>query len=216
MQTQHNDDVQRNEQWFAERSGIPTASRFNDIMTEPRTKADKEAGKLSDTAFSYAVELLKERLTGDRASFSTSATEWGTEHEPMAIDAYYQATNESVMECGFVRHSELATGASPDGLIGLDGGIEIKCPYNSANHIKTYLSGEVPKQYVAQVQGQMWVLNLEWVDFVSFDPRMPAHSQLKIIRVERDQDYIDRLEEKVVNFIAKLDEFEQQLRGQND
>jgi len=211
---QHNDTVQRNDAWQAERLGIPTASMYHAIMTEPRTKADKEAGNLSDTAFSYAVELLKQRLTGEVTGINSTATEWGTEHEPEAVEAYAKATGNDVIECGFVKHPTLQTGASPDGLVGLEGGIEIKCPYNSTNHIKTFINGVIPRQYYPQVQGQMWVIDLEWVDFISFDPRMPEHSQLKIIRVERDEDYIKRLEEKITHFLDKLNEYEQLLKGE--
>jgi putative phage-type endonuclease len=209
----NNDDVQRTEQWFEDRKGIPTASMFNAVMTAPRTKKDKEAGKLSDTAFSYAVELVKQRLTGEFTSVDSAATRWGSDHESFAIEAYQEVTNEKVLECGFVRHSDFDCGASPDGLIGLNGGVEIKCPFNSVNHIKTFHTGQVPSQYVAQVQGQMWVLNLDWIDFVSYDPRMPKHSKIKIIRVERDQEFIDRLEESIKSFTKFLDKLEAELTG---
>jgi len=210
---QHNDTVQRNDSWHAERLGIPTASMYHAIMTEPRTKADKEAGLLSDTAFTYAIELVKQRLTNEVSDLNNTAMQWGTDHEPQAVEAYQALTGNKVIECGFVKHPTLETGASPDGLIGLDGSIEIKCPYNSIHHIKTFLRGEVPKQYIAQVQGQMWVMETEWVDFISYDPRMPEHSQLKIIRVERDEDYISQLAEKVSAFIEKIKDYEQQLIG---
>lgn len=212
----HNDSVQRDMAWHAQRLGIPTASMFNAIMTLPRSNADKDAGNLSDTAFSYAIELVKQRLSGERTELNTAATEWGTDHEPEAVEAYQALTGNKVIECGFVKHAEFETGASPDGLVGLDGGIEIKCPHNSVNHIKTFIKGEVPKQYIAQVQGQMWVIGLDWVDFVSFDPRMPEHSQIKVIRVERDNDYINLLEDRVTPFIEKLNQYEAVLLGEYD
>lgn len=202
----HNNDVQRNNDWHLDRMGLPTASRYKDIMTQPRSKADKEAGKLSDTANSYLLELLSERLTGERKDFSSAATDWGTYNEPFAIEAYTEVTGNEVMECGFVKHQTIKTGASPDGLIGLNGTIEIKCPFNSVNHLRNKLSGDVPKDYIWQVQGQMWVLGTEWNDFVSYDPRMDLNAGLSIVRVERDDKMIQQLEASIVNFNNLLEE----------
>ena len=210
----HNNDTQRTDDWRADRLGIPTASRFKDIMTDPKTKADKEAGVLSQTAQSYALELIAERLTGLSKDFSSAATDWGNQYESVAVEAYKAHTGQDVLECGFVRHATLETGASPDGLIGLDGGIEIKCPFNTVNHLNNALSGEVPKEYYSQVQGQMWICNLDWVDFVSFDPRIDGPAGLVVIRCNRDQDYINQLEQRIINFndyitntLAKLEGF---------
>jgi putative phage-type endonuclease len=200
----HNDDLQRNAEWFEARLGIPTASRYKDVMTQPRSKADKEAGKLSDTANSYMLEILSEKLTGERKEFSSAATDWGNYNEPLAVEAYQEKTGVEVLECGFVKHKEIATGASPDGIIGLNGTLEIKCPFNSANHLKNKLTGEVPKEYVWQVQGQMWILGTEWNDFVSFDPRMDINAGLSIVRVYRDEKLIKQLEDSIIRFNEQL------------
>ena len=207
----HNSDVQRNEEWHLSRLGIPTASRYKDVMTEPRAKADKENGVLSQTATSYALDILAEKLTGQRKEFTSAATDWGNYYEPLAIDAYQEYTGNGVLECGFVRHKTVATGASPDGVIGLDGTIEIKCPYNSANHLTNKLSGEVPREYEWQVQGQMWVLGTEWNDFVSFDPRMDIPTGISIVRVYRDEEMIKKLESKINQFNDRLNEMYEQL-----
>lgn len=203
---EHNDEVQRNDEWHSDRTGIPTASRFKDVLTKPKTKADQEAGVLSQTARSYALDIIAERLTGERKEFSTAATEWGNYNEPFAIEYYQEITGNSVMECGFVKHPTVATGASPDGLIGLDGGVEVKCPYNTSIHLNNALSGEVPAEYYAQIQGQIWVCGLDWVDFVSFDPRIEGKARMSIVKVERDDQFIENLEKQILNFNEKLNE----------
>ena len=104
----HNNDVQRNENWFADRLGVPTASRYKDVMTQPISKADKDSGVLSDTAQSYMLEILAEKLTGERKDFSSSATDWGNYNEPLAVEAYQEMTGNSVLECGFVKHKNIA------------------------------------------------------------------------------------------------------------
>lgn len=208
---EHNSEVQRNDEWHSDRSGIPTASRYKDALTLPKTKADQEAGKLSQTARSYALDIIAERLTGERKQFSTAATDWGNYNEPFAIDYYQALTGNSVMECGFVKHPSVATGASPDGLIGLDGGIEVKCPYNTAIHLNNALTKEVPSEYYAQIQGQIWVCGLDWVDFVSFDPRIEGKPRVSIVRVERDDDFILNLSNQIQNFNEKLDDMFTQL-----
>lgn len=207
----HNSEVQRNENWFADRSGIPTSSRYKDLMSEPRSKDDKDAGVMSETAMSYALQLLAETLTGERKEFSSLATDWGNDNEPFAIKAYQEMTGNGVLECGFVRHQTIATGASPDGIIGLDGCIEVKCPYNSEVHLKNKLTGLVPKDYIWQVQGQMWVLNTEWNDFVSFDPRMDLNAGISIVRVYRDEEMIAKLESSIIKFNDKLNDMYKKL-----
>jgi hypothetical protein len=210
----HNNTVQRNEEWIASRLGIPTASRYKEILTEPKTKADKEAGVMSQTAKSYALDLLAERLTGVQKEFSTQATEWGTNNEPLAIAQYQEITNTTVLECGFVKHETLDTGASPDGLIGIDGGVEVKCPYNTSIHLNNVITKEIPPEYFAQIQGQIWVCGLEWIDFVSFDPRIESQSKISIVKVYRNEEFINKLESKVINFLDELQNLESLLRGE--
>jgi putative phage-type endonuclease len=210
----HNIDTQRNDDWHNERLGIPTASRYKEVLTMPRSKADQEAGNLSQTALSYALDILAEKLTGQRKSFSTAATEWGNLNEPLAVAHYQELTGCEVLECGFVRHQTIATGASPDGLIGIDGGIEIKCPYNTSIHLSNKLTKEVPAEYYAQIQGQIWVCGLDWVDFVSYDPRIEGSASMSIVRVEPDQKFIDNIEKQVINFNDKLQQMYEQLTNE--
>lgn len=189
-------------EWFEARLGIPTASRFKDIMTDPRSKSDRESGALSDTARSYMLELIAERLTGEMQFFSNAATEWGTEHEPGAISAYESRQGVLVESVGLCKHGGVA--ASPDGFVGYDGGVEVKSPHNPKNHIVTLMNG-MPKQHTPQVQGCMWVTGREWWDFISYDPRVPDERFLYIERIWRDEEYIKRLEERVMAFSEQLE-----------
>ena len=122
----------------------------------------------------------------------------------MARSAYETETGLIVTEVGFVDHPTIAmAGASPDGLVGDDGLIEIKCP-DTKTHIQTLTSKKAPSEYIPQMQWQMACTSRQWVDFVSFDPRLPEHLMLEIIRVERDQSLIDKYSESVNRFLADV------------
>ena len=141
-----------------------------------------------------------------------SAMQWGTDHEPDARAAYEFFRDACVTEVGFVDHLTIAmTGASPDGLVGDDGLVEIKCP-NTATHLDTLLSQTVPAKYVTQMLWQMEVTGRKWCDFVSFDPRLPESMSMFVKRVERDDKRIAELRSAVIEF---LDEVEQKLIALN-
>ena len=160
----------------------------------------------------YLMELVLERLTNQPAtSYENAAMRWGMEHEAAARAAYEQRTGVAVEETGFVAHDTLMAGCSPDGLVDWDGLIEIKCPYNSATHIETLLSG-MPAEHTAQVQGQMWITGRQWCDFVSYDPRMPAELQLHVQRIPRDPAFIADLERQVISFLAEVAQQVEALR----
>lgn len=192
-------------QWLAERAGCATASRFKDVLAKIKT------GEAA-TRRAYRMQLVTERLTGSPVeSFKNAAMEWGTQHEPLARAAYEAVTGEDVQTVGFIKHKSLAwLGGSPDGLIGDDGGIEIKCPYVSTVHVDTLLNG-MPSEHMAQVQGNLWITGREWWDFISFDPRMPEHLQLHIQRIERNDEYIAKLALEVDSFLLEVDALYQQL-----
>jgi putative phage-type endonuclease len=159
----------------------------------------------------YMAELIAERLTGTPASsFTNAAMQWGTDTEPQARAAYEFFTDATVVQVGLVPHPLIAdAAASPDGLVGDDGMIEIKCP-NTATHIDTLLGQKVPAKYETQMQWQMACTEREWCDFVSFDPRMPTHLSLFVRRVQRDGARIAELEGMVGDFLAELaDKIEQ-------
>lgn len=198
---------QGSQQWLQDRLGNCTASRFDDVKTEPRSKADRDAGKMSATAESYLFELLGEYLTGQPASdFESVAMRWGTEHEAEARLAYTEATGNPVQLASFVRHPTLPrVGCSPDGLVGDDGLIEIKCPFTTREHVRTAMRQEVPDQYYAQVQGQLWVTGRRWSHFVSYDPRVQDEKlRLVVVPVSRDKEFIAELDAAVTRFVRVL------------
>jgi len=189
--------------WFQARLGKATGSRIADIVAKTKTG-------YSTSRENYMAQLICERMTGKVAeSYSNSAMQWGTETEPLARAAYEVKTGLTVNQIGFVDHpSILMTGASPDGLVGDSGMIEIKCP-NTATHIETLLSGKVPTKYLTQMTWQMCCTGRHWTDFVSYDPRLPENLQLFIKRVEYDPKYAAELEQEVIKF---LDEVEQKIK----
>jgi putative phage-type endonuclease len=191
--------IQGSAEWFAARCGRVTASRVADVIA--KTKAGWGASRAN-----YAAQLVSERLTGEVAeSYSNAAMQWGTATEPMARDAYSFRHDVDVTEVGFVLHPSIVmAGASPDGLIGDDGLIEIKCP-NTATHIDTLLSATVPTKYITQMQWQMACTGRQWCDFASYDPRLPEAMRLFVSRVSRDNDLIASLESEVSDFLSEVD-----------
>lgn len=191
--------IQGSPEWFALRVGKVTASRVADVTA--KTKTGWGASRAN-----YMAELIAERLTGVTApSYTNAAMQWGTETEPQARAAYSFHTNADVSEIGFVDHGSIPmTGASPDGLIGDDGLIELKCP-NTATHIDTLLGDEIDGKYIKQMQWQMACTGRKWCDFVSFDPRMPETMRLFIKRVNRDDAMIAQLEKDILQFLGELD-----------
>jgi len=198
---------QRTEEWFEARMGCVTASRTADVMAQ--TKSGYSASRAN-----YMAELICEKLTGERqGGFSSAAMQWGTETEPQARMAYEIMTGATVVETGFVPHPEIAGfGASPDGLIGDDGLIEIKCP-NTATHIETLLSDKVPGKYITQMHVQMLCAGRKWCDFVSFDPRLPVDMQMFVRRVEFDEKLAKTIVEEVQKFIAEMETKIEQLKA---
>ncbi|KFG68671.1 lambda exonuclease family protein [Microvirga sp. BSC39] len=190
--------VQGSDEWLAVRVGKVTASRVADVVA--KTKTGYGASRAN-----YMAELIAERLTGEPAErFTNSAMKWGTEQEPDARVAYEFRVDAEVVQVGFVPHPTIAmTGASPDGLVGEEGLVEIKCP-NTATHIDTLLSQTVPGKYVTQMMWQMACTGRQWCDFVSYDPRMPEHMRLFVKRVHRDDALIASLEADVAGFLAEL------------
>ena len=201
---------QRSEEWFAARCGKVTASRVADIMA--RTKTGPSASREN-----YLAQLVCERMTGKPAeSYSNAAMAWGTEQEPFARAAYESAKDVLVEEVGFVPHPSFSeAGASPDGLVGEFGLVEIKCP-NTATHIQTLLEQKVPEKYITQMQWQMACTQRHWCDYVSFDPRMAEGLQLFIKRVEFDPVYVGKLDKEIVNFLLDLEDKITQLNKLKD
>ena len=202
---------QRTHAWLMARVGHATGSRFKDVMARLKPKKEGERGAAAQARIDYMAELAVERITGEPTQhYVNGFMQWGIDQEPLARNRYIEQTGAEVDEVGFIRHAELAAGVSPDGIVMLDGLIEIKCP-TSANHIATVRSG-MPSQHIAQVQGAMWITGASWCDFISFDPRFPRGLDLYVQRIERNQKFIDSLEAEVRLFLAELDEITASLK----
>ena len=187
-------------EWFAQRLGKVTASRVADIMAKTKTGVAASRGN-------YLAQLVAERLTGQAAdTFKSGSMQHGTETEPMARMAYEAETGLIVTEVAMIQHPAIEmSGASPDGLVGEDGLVEIKCP-NTSTHIATLMADKASSQYIPQMQWQMACTGRAWCDFVSFDPRMPEDMQLLIKRVPRDETLIAEYEAEVIKFLAEVQE----------
>lgn len=190
---------QRSPEWFAARAGKVTASCIYKVMA--RTKSGYGADREN-----YHSQLVTERFGGVTEGFTNAAMAWGTDTEPMARDAYSENALCVVEEVAFVPHPTIdMAGASPDGLVGDKGMVEIKCP-NTATHIKTLRGGSIDRKYILQMQWQMACAGRDWCDFASFDPRLPLEMQLYVQRVERDHALIDEIETEVRKFLDEVDE----------
>jgi putative phage-type endonuclease len=196
---------QRSEDWFAIRLGKVTASRVADVIAKTKTG-------YSTSRENYMAQLVVERLTQTKAeSYTNAAMQWGTDQEPFARAAYEAAQGVMVEEVGFVPHPTIEwAGASPDGLVGDDGLVEIKCP-NTATMIEALLTGKVPTKYFTQMQFQMACTGTKFCDYAVFDPRMPAKAQLFVTRVNRDDAYIAEIETEIIKFLAEVESQVQQL-----
>jgi putative phage-type endonuclease len=198
---------QRTEEWFKARLGKVTASAISNVIAKTKTG-------VSASRETYSTQLTLERLTNKQTEFySNAAMEWGTATEPQARQAYEIYREVFVDEVGFITHPRIEmAGASPDGLVGEDGLVEIKCP-ESKTQMDTLLNQSVPTKYMPQMQWQMACTGRKWCDFVSFDPRMPENLQIFVQRVERNDLYIKMLEEEVTTFLAEIDQKIEILRN---
>lgn len=218
---------QGSDDWFEERLGKATASNFKVIVARDRW------GRPYKAYYDYMLQLVVERLTGNRPRFSSKPMQHGIDNESAAADIYEEYTGADVRETGFHEHPSLAAGASPDRLVDDDGQLEIKAP-NTTTFLRYLLSliddtntdaavriaadvkiGEW-KYYYDQIQGQLWITGRKWCDFVVYDPDMPENAQMIIQRVPRDDAYInDILEPQVAQFLARVDMVENFVRNYN-
>lgn len=192
--------TQGSTEWLQARAGRVTASRIADVMA--KIKAGESASRRD-----YKAQIVAEILTGtpQENGFKSAEMQWGNDQEPFARAAYEIATGAMVDQVGLVLHPTIERGAaSPDGLVGPDGLVEIKCP-KTATHLQYLVDGKVPTHYQPQMLWQMACTGRDWCDFVSFDPRLPDHLQLFIRRFNRDQKRIDEIESEVMAFLAEVD-----------
>jgi hypothetical protein len=195
-----NNHEQGSQEWLESRLGRPTASNFGKLLTP--------TGKASSSADSYINELIAQKITGELPEFYTnSAMERGNELEPAAKALYELSNDVEVVEVGLCLHDTLECGASPDGLVGDDGGIEIKCPLPHT-HVAYLRDGKIPSKYIPQVQGCLWITGREWWDFMSYHPAMED----LIVRVYRDEEYIKLLAAAVTSAVETIETQSQKWR----
>ena len=196
---------QGSEAWLAARAGKVTASMISNVLAKPETAAYRD----------YQAQIVAELLTGkpQGSDFTNEAMQFGTEQEPFARSAYEVFTGFTVDEVGLVLHPTIdRAGASPDGLVGSDGLVEIKCP-KIATHLAYICAGVVPTKYKNQMLFQMICAERAWCDFVSFRPDLPEHLQLIVIRFQRDEAKIKELTTAVNSFLVQVDEMLKKLKG---
>lgn len=196
---------QRDNEWRQARLGDVTASRFKDVLTAPRTKAAREAAEWSQTSRRYMIELRASLLRGQPFDLlNIPATRWGDEWErsafadalPIVEDIFGAKLLSPTDDYAYIHHpSEKYIGCSPDGIIGDDWLLELKCPYNPVNHDIAVDRGTIPPEHIPQVQGSLWVTGRKGYAFGSFDPRLRESglNPLFLCRVERDDEYIDNV-----------------------
>lgn len=196
---------QRTDEWYEARLGCVTASRLSDVMA--KTKSGYGASREN-----YKSQLIVERMTGESQSgFTNAAMEWGIEHEEQARILYEFTFDAAVTEVGFIKHAMIKNfGASPDGFVGDDGLIEIKCP-NTKTHLDYILTGKIPPKYILQMHAQMMCTGRFWCDFVSFDPRVPENMQMFVKRVPLDVELAVEIGNEVDQFNNELIEQEDKL-----
>lgn len=200
---------QQSSEWFSLRRGNATASRIKDIIA--KTKSGYSASRDN-----YMTDLVLERFGVLQDQLDTAPIRWGNEQEPFARAMYEVNENIMVEECGFILHPTIdKAGASPDGLIGDDGVLEIKCP-NTKTHFEYLLAGEPPNQYVPQMAWQIICTGRKWADFVSYDPRAPEGLQYFKVRYVPEQSYIEMLESEVKQFLIEVEAKYQQLKNKLD
>lgn len=192
---------QQSPQWLKERCGLLTASRMADAMEFLK------GGKESQARKKYKIELVAERMTDTMVSrFVTDAMQWGIEQEESARARYEEATGNLVQKCGFAIHGDIPCfGASPDGLVGTDGLVEIKCPTTST-YVEWVSGGVVPAQHVPQMLAQLAVTGRKWVDFFAYDPRIKVReAQVFLRRFEPTEKDIADVEGFAKNFLAEVE-----------
>jgi hypothetical protein len=194
MELQIFDCEQGSPEWYACRLGIPTASEFDTVQ------AKGKGGAESKTRRTYMLKLIGEQITGQpKYDYSNDQMERGKQMEAEARNLYAMVADVEPIKVGFMRRGD--AGCSPDSLIGTNGISEIKTKLAHLQ-LEVLLSDRLPPEHVPQTQGQLWIAEREWCDFVSYWPGLP----LFIKRVHRDEDYIRNLAAAVQAFNDEMQE----------
>lgn len=196
--------IQGSPEWYAARCGKITASCFGKLAGSGRS-----GGGFTQTAITYMTQVLAERLTGvPQDEIQSKYLDHGNKHEPTARQLYqwHLTDRVEIKQVGFVDHPTIPfCGGSPDALIGDDGVLEIKCPYNVHNHIANIENdGTLDRDYIWQMQGNLWITGRHWCDFVSFHPFVPEPLQFHVVRYELDEDVIEEIAEKVPRALEQI------------
>jgi len=202
------DVVQGSPEWLQARAGVATASHFAEILSKGRGGGESVGRK------DYRYKLVAERLTGFyiQNGWTSAEMQWGTNNEPVAALEFSLETGLPVQEVGFIKLDYLEAGASLDRLVGDDQLLEIKAPKTST-HVQYLEKGEMPTKYKAQVQGQLWISERKSGYFMSYDPRLPSNLSKMIVKVERDEEYIQMLATEVEQFLSEVDQTVAKLKG---
>ncbi|EJF77426.1 hypothetical protein MCO_01341 [Bartonella sp. DB5-6] len=200
---------QRTAEWFQARLGKVTASNVYNVLS--KTAKGLPTSKYED----YKMKLMTERLTGEISqSYTTAAMQWGVVYEENALKEYEFIYDTNVTKCGFIQHPKIEmAGASPDGFIGEDGLVEVKCP-RSTTHLRFFMDGEIKPEYYAQMQFQMACTGRKWCHFISYNPNFVGRStglRMKIKRVHRDEEQIEEINKAVEAFLAEIDQDMKQI-----
>ena len=206
--------IQGTDKWMTERLGKFTASSSYNLLQNSKCKTDQDFSK---GFHSYLLLKAAEKMSGINREVTSSAMSWGKDMEPEALNLYQEKTGLEPVEVGFIplEGYEEWAGGSPDGAIGEDGLVEVKCPFVSANHLDAILTKDIPKKsfrrYYTQIQFNLWVTKRKWCDYISFDPRVTGN-KIFIKRIERDDKYIIELEKRLILAIEEYKKLLEKLQ----
>lgn len=200
------EEVARSE-WLEKRYGKITSSNFGKLTGVGRND------KFTQTGMSYLCRVVAERL-GSWHHSSSASMEWGNTHERQALEEY-QARERVTADISPFQFFQLSSdiGGTPDGIVGVDGCLEVKCPYDPAVHVSTVMSGEVPRNYRDQVDGHLLVTGREWCDFISFDPRMSGTERLFTVRVDRNLERLKYLRARLDAAVSLVGEMMESVKA---
>lgn len=206
------EEQQKLDEWFRKRHGMLTCSRFGDLMGTGEIPAQE----IPVTGYKYLRKIIAERLGSHEFGFSSRSTDWGHENEPLAVKAYEASTGRSVDYDShrFVKRTKWV-GGSPDGLVGEDRALEIKCPYNPAVHVETLISRKVPLNYQWQCVGHCLVTGRPTCDFVSFDPRIKGQHSIIVIEFTPQQKVLNTLTDRLSEAVQWINDCMQKIEEIN-
>jgi hypothetical protein len=197
---------QRSAEWWDARVGKVTASRIGDLLARNQPKKGQTVGEWSAKHYNYLAEKVAERITGkNRDRRKVASLDHRVELEPDARAEYEFDYETEIRLVGFIDHPRIPmAGASPDGLVGDEGGVEIKC-CDAEGHLEIIKHEYIAPEYLYQIHFNIACADRMWWDFIAFNPDMPPKGRLFVKRVERDEEIISWIEQNVIDFNAEVD-----------